>query len=71
MKTGGDRNWTAQIVLSSEHAGLRPFFKGLETEMMHVLARVDDPKWVKDYLIELRLQSKAWLDRSRALDRCK
>lgn len=71
MKTGGDRNWTAQIVLSSEHAGLRPYFKALEAEMMHVLARVDEPRWVKDYLIELRLQSRVWLERAQLLGRDK
>lgn len=60
MKTGGDRNWTAQIVLSSEHAGLRPHFKSLEAELMHVLARLDDPHDVREYLVWIKKSSKAW-----------
>lgn len=60
MKTGGDRNWTAQIVVSSEHAGLRPYFKSLEAELMHVLARIDDPHDVRDYLLWMKQSCKAW-----------
>lgn len=60
MKTGGDRNWTAQIVISSDHAGLRPHFKRLEAEVMHVLARVDDPRDVRDYLDMMIMRSKVW-----------
>lgn len=62
MKTGGDRNWTAQIVLSSEHAGLRPYFKQLEAELMHVLARLDDPKDVRNYLRDMRNESRVWAE---------
>lgn len=71
MATETERNWTAHLVMSSEHAGLRPYFQKLEDEIRRVLARVDDPRWVKDYLIEMRLQSEAWLRRSLPLRRCK
>jgi len=60
MSTPTERNWTAHVVLSCEHAGLRPYFKELEAELYHVLARVDDPRMVKDYLQVLRERSKAW-----------
>ncbi len=62
METGGDRNWTAQIVIASSHGGLRPHFRGLEEEILHVLARVDDPRDVMRYLAVLRGASKDWFD---------
>ena len=60
--TASDRNWTAQIVIASSHGGLRPHFRRLEEEMLHVLARVDDPRDVMRYLAVLRSASKDWLD---------
>lgn len=61
MATATDRSWTAQIVLASEHAGIAPEFKTLEHEMYRVLARVDNPRHVRAYLVRMRDESRAWL----------
>ena len=61
METGGDRTWTAHIVIASSHAGLAPYFRRLEEELLRVLARIDDPRDVRDYLAALRATSAAWL----------
>lgn len=58
----GHRNWTAQIVIASSHGGLRPHFRSLEEQILHVLARIDDPWDVMRYLAVLRGASKDWLD---------
>ena len=44
MEAGFERNWTANVVIASDHAGLRKYFDGLQAEMYRVLARVDDPR---------------------------
>ncbi len=62
MATEVGRNWTAHIVIASEHAGLKPYFKGLEGEMYHALARINDPRKVVDYLRWLRGASAHWLE---------
>jgi hypothetical protein len=61
MSTRTERGWTAHLVISSEHAGLKPAFKALEDELYHALARIDDPRAVKNYLRELRTRSKECL----------
>lgn len=61
MATDVERNWTAHVVLSSEHAGLKPLFKAFENEMYRVLARVNDPNEVRQYLFGLIGQSRDWL----------
>ena len=61
MATPTERNWTAHLVISSEHAGLRPYFKELELAMYKVLARVDEPRHVRYYLERLREASREWL----------
>jgi hypothetical protein len=61
MATEVERNWTAHLVISCEHAGLRPHFKALETELFRVLARVDDPREVMRYLRQLCLSSEMWM----------
>jgi hypothetical protein len=61
MATVKERNWTAQVVIASQHAGLRPHFKNMEAEVLRVLARVDDPRDVMEYLSLLRRASEAWL----------
>lgn len=53
---------TAHLVISSSHAGLAPYFRRLEEEMLRVLARVDDPRDVIRYLKVLRGVSHDWLD---------
>ena len=61
MSTPTERNWTAHLVISSEHAGLGPYFKELEFTMYKVLARVDDPRHVRYYLERMRDASRQWL----------
>lgn len=60
MATQVERNWTAHLVISSEHAGLKPYFQALENEMRRVLARVDDPREVRDYIDMLFWRSRVW-----------
>jgi len=67
MATEVERSWTAQIVLASEHAGLAPMFKTLEHEMLRVLARVDDPKQVREYLTAMKHRSEEWIERHQHL----
>lgn len=62
MATETERNWTAQVVIASEHGGLKPFFADLQAEIYRVLARVDDARDVMDYLKCLRRYSSEWLD---------
>jgi len=56
-----ERDWTANIVITSGHAGLAPEFYELQCELYHVLARIDDPRAVVLYLRELRGASVDWL----------
>lgn len=60
MATETERNWTAHLVIASEHAGLNRLFKLLEDEMVHALARIDDPRQVREYIAALRLASLEW-----------
>jgi len=60
MATRAERNWTAHIVISSEHAGLRQHFKALEDELYRALARIDDPHVVRAYVQTLRRVSEGW-----------
>jgi hypothetical protein len=61
MATAAERNWTAHVVIASGHAGLAPHFKEMESEMYRVLARVDDPLDVREYLVAMGLASREWL----------
>lgn len=61
MATAPERNWTAHLVISSEHAGLAPYFKELEATMYQVLARVDNPRHVRYFLERIRAASREWL----------
>lgn len=69
MSTARERNWTAHLVLASEHGGLAPLFKALEHEMYRVLARVDDPRDVREYLKALKHRSEEWIERHQHLMR--
>jgi hypothetical protein len=40
---------------------LRPYFKQLEAELLHALARIDDPRMVMKYLDSLVTTSRVWL----------
>ena len=61
MAIASERNWTAHVVIASDHAGLKPQFKRLEAEIYRVLARLDDPRQVRRYLTKLFEVSEAWL----------
>jgi hypothetical protein len=61
MATEVERNWTAHVVIACEHAGLRPYFKALEAEMLHALARVDDPRDVVEYLKWMLAESASFM----------
>ncbi len=61
MATGVERNWTAHLVVSSEHAGLKPHFKATEAELYRALARIDDPREVVQYLMAIRHASREWM----------
>ena len=61
MEPNQDRDWTAQIVIYFDHAGLRPIGLALADELRHVLARVDDPRLVASYLTWLKYESEQWL----------
>jgi hypothetical protein len=63
MATPYERNWTAHLVIASDHAGLRPYFRELETEMLRVLARVDDPREVREYIRALKWASLMWMNK--------
>ena len=61
MATTRERDWTASIVISSDHAGLRQHFKDLENEIYHALASIDDPRMVAKYLDSLLTTSRVWV----------
>ena len=71
MATQAERNWTAHLVISSEHAGLKPYCRALEDEAYRVLARLDEPKRVKDYLRFMRSASRGWLTAYKAREALK
>jgi hypothetical protein len=68
MTTRAERNWTAQIVIASDHAGLKPEFRALENEMYKALSRVDEPREVKHYLMAMRRASREWRQIMAAAD---
>lgn len=61
MATRDHGVWTASIVIVCEHPGLRPEFRALENELYRVLARIDDPREVREYLKQLGCASRDWL----------
>lgn len=68
MATMVERNGTAHVVISSEHAGLKPHFKALEAEIYRALARADDPREVVHYLVAMRRASREWRQIMAAAD---
>ena len=70
MATRTDNRWKAIVTLASDHGGIGPELQKLENEIIRVLARLDDPRKVRDYVQFLRLESRrlcemrpGWLDR--------
>ena len=66
MPTSTERNWTAHLVISSDHAGLKRHFDQLGAEMYRALARLDEPKRVRDYVHFMRSASAGWLTAYKA-----
>jgi hypothetical protein len=67
MATPAERNYTAHLVISSEHAGLKQHFEALENEMYRVLARVNDSAGACAYAMELKRASRRWLQQYEEL----
>lgn len=49
------------VTLSSDHAGIARELGKLEREIYRVVARIEDARHVRDYLIRLQCASAAWL----------
>lgn len=55
-----DNRWKVTLGMSSDHAGINIELGFLRTEMYRVLARIDDPRRVRDYIERLRWRSREW-----------
>ena len=64
MNTG---RFKVMVNMSSDHAGIARELKQLEREIYRVVAHVDDPRKLRDYLQLLRSHSEIWCD-SNAVD---
>ncbi len=49
------------VVLSCDHAGLRPEFQRLEDEMREALGRIDGAREVREYLKYMLSSSRFWM----------
>lgn len=49
------------VVLSCDHAGLRPVFQRFEDEMRRRLDRIDDPREMLRYINVIRAASQRWM----------
>ena len=52
--------WKATIVMSSDHAGINAELGALETALLETLARVDDPRQVRDFLRSVEREIMVW-----------
>lgn len=52
--------WKATIVLSSDHAGISAALGMLERILLEAVARIDDPRQVRDLMIHLRAAMTDW-----------
>lgn len=57
METG---RFKVMVNMSSDHAGIAAELKRLEREIYRVVAHVDDPRKLRDYLQVMELRSKVW-----------
>lgn len=60
MSNPDERNWTANIVISFDDPMLKVQGRALEDEIRAVLARVDSPGAVAQYLYFMMLMSVDW-----------
>lgn len=52
------------INMSSDHAGIAAELNKLEREIYRVIAHIDDPRKLRDYLQVMELRSKVWCEGS-------
>lgn len=52
------------VNMSSDHTGIAAELDKLEREIYRVIAHVDDPRKLRDYLQVMALRSKAWSEAS-------
>lgn len=52
--------WKATIVLSSDHAGINRELASLESGLLRILASIDDPRKVRDFLSDVKQEMIAW-----------
>lgn len=52
--------WKATVVLSSDHAGINRELGLLESELLHVLGRIEDPRKVRDFVDAVRTKAHVW-----------
>lgn len=52
--------WKATVVLSSDHAGIQAELGALETALLETLARIDDPRKVRDFLRAIQVEIRVW-----------
>ncbi len=53
------------IVLQCDHAGLQPLYQKLEDEMRRVIASMDEPRQMRDYVDMLMWRSREWFTTHR------
>lgn len=47
-------------MLSSDHAGINAELGAFEAGLLEALARIDDPRRVRDFLMALQVEIRAW-----------
>jgi len=61
MAIAADNRWKAILSMSSAHAGINQELGRFRNELYRALARIDDPRDVRDYLGNLISNSHWWL----------
>lgn len=56
--------WKAVIAMSADHTGINQSLGWLQYELLRSLARIEDPRRVRDFLKHLGIESRAWCDRN-------
>jgi hypothetical protein len=61
MATPSKNPWRASIGMSSDHAGIARELDRLQVELYRVLSKLDDPRYVRDYIRIMIRESTLWL----------
>ncbi len=61
MATRVDNRWKAILGMSSDHAGINQELGRFRNELYRALARIEDPRDVRDYLNCLEDYSRSWM----------